>query len=622
MPDGIERIDDLAIVASDGTKLFVPLLYETANDPKLTDVWLFDGGIVWEDERYALSFGVRSTIRIRRATLCVNDFQELWTKMTFEDMMLGGTRVWSYIFSVPTSDRTSRPFQLTCGFARVEARIELEDGTNLLFTTPDIVAFDEPSKGGETGERAEEANVREMFRALVKVRDNQAAEWMFANEGMTLAGRQLSADENTDWAYAPISLRLQVASDALDCVYDGLESKSDAFPTTCDSDAPSPAGPCDTPENQAVRALLASMEVQIRHSRDAMESLADKSRGQVDVLERLKDEAFRQRGRTQSLPALTMLSYHADRECRLCAALRDLHERVIDMLDLVDDPNDGVGPVTEVEFRVPPRAGIFCEDATYEKLHEAMSVWDACAHMPIGRNDVLLHALKPDRLFEYSALHKMLDSLWSLGFAEADTAKRAIDRYAYDLANWYQKYENETRCANTYHLVRAGRAGSAGQAGQAGQANATHVDLYYQPVFYLDKPAENDVDLHRVPRSEPRDDEQQGEFWTPDYLLVIRRGDTTKTYVMDAKYRPRHTLCDALNRCSEKYLSQAARGHERPGTGIDGVVILAGRLDAPARTEKYVQIDGATYLHMIAPFNKNAGRRKVRQFFEALGLQV
>jgi hypothetical protein len=233
--------------------------------------------------------------------------------------------------------------------------------------------------------------------------------------------------------------------------------------------------------------------------------------------------------------------------------------------------------------------------------------------MPVGRNDVLLHALKPDKLFEYSALHKMLDWLWSQGFTEDGNTERAIDRFAYDLANWYHKYENETRCANTYHLVRGDGTSHADDA---------HVDLYYQPVFYLGEREENGIGLHRVPRSVPQEGEDQGEFWTPDYLIVIQQGDTTKTYVADAKYRPRHVLDGVLRDCADKYISQTALGHEKPGTGIDGVVILAGRLDAPAHTEKFVQIDGATYLHMIAPFNKNAGRRKVGQFFQALGMHM
>ena len=613
MPDRIERIDDLVIVAHDGTELHVPLFLEEENDHKLADVWLEEDGIVWEDEQYTLSFGVWSTARIKYATLSINDFQELWTKKSFEETWSGRTKGWSYTFTVLRNNHTDHPFQLTCGFARVEVRIEFEDGESKLFTTRDIVAFDEPIRGGETGERAEEDNVKKMFSTLTKVRDNQAAEWMFANENTTLAGQPLSADENTDWAYAPISLRLQVASDALDCVYDGLENKSDAFPTSCGPCDPNTCGPCDTPENQAVRALLASMEDQIRCSRDAMEKLAHTSSDQVETLEHLKNEAFRQRGRKQSLPALTMLRHHTEREQKLCAELRDLHERIVDMLDLVDDPREGVGPVTKVDFCVPPKDGIFCGDVTYEKLHEAMRVWDACAQMPVGRNDVLLHALKPDKLFEYSALHKMLDWLWSRGFVEDDSEGRAIDHFAYDLANWYQKYENETRCANTYHLVRAGGAG---------HVDDTHVDLYYQPVFYLGDFEENGVGLHRVPRSEPQEGEDQGKFWTPDYLLVIRQGDTTKTYVMDAKYRPKRALDEALEDCSDKYISQAALGQQKPGTGIDGVAILAGRLDAPARTEKPVQIDGTTHLHIIAPFNKNAGRRKVGQFFRALGLQA
>jgi hypothetical protein len=242
-----------------------------------------------------------------------------------------------------------------------------------------------------------------------------------------------------------------------------------------------------------------------------------------------------------------------------------------------------------------------------------MVVWADCADEPLERIDASLHAIKPDKLFEYSALHRMLGWLWENGFVEDGLAKRPVERFEYSLANWYPKYENDARCANTYRLVRKG---------DSIHGDDTHVDLYYQPVLYLaDHEEENGLDIHRVPRDTPMaDKDETGEFWTPDYIIAIRGGGERRTYLVDAKYCSAKLLDQRMQECTDKYVARAARGQNAAGTGIDGVVLLAGRLSAPPLDVSTQIVGGKSYLRMIAPFNKNTGRHEMDLFFKALGL--
>lgn len=603
-------------------ELVVPLQVEagtgSARDSSLR---LFDGGVVHENMPYELTFEYQTTVPIRRAALSVNDHNEFYTTATHADMRYGDDVVFSHSHTVDMRQggpSTRHPFAFTCGFARVQIRIEFFDGPDVYLTTPDVVSLDEPVRDGPYGESAEEANIQEMYRALTTVAQNQAAEWMFARGNTTLVNRLLSFDNNTDWAYAPMSLRLQVASDALDCIADGLEDAHDAFPTTLPPHAHEErANRMDTDENREVRALLSSMEDQIHRMCDVLCLMCAESR---EVLGKLRDLIQREttrRQHRQSLPAIQLIAQRYAREEELYSLTKDLHWRIAEQLANVDDPDDGFGEVAKVPFQVPEPTGVYATDATYANLREAMRIWSICADEPLERSEVSLHALKPDKLFEYFALHKMLGWLWDNGFVEDARHDSPIARFRYGLADWYYKYENEERCANTYRLVRG-----------AGTGAETRVDLYFQPVLYLDQTEENGIDLHRV---EPAGWEGQvgagdgtgafvGEFWTPDYLLDIRQGGTRRTYLIDAKYCSRDLLNNKMRDCIDKYVEQTARGHESPGTGIAGVALLAGRLDAPTLNVSTRTHGDVEFLRIIAPFNRNTGRRKLNQFFDALGL--
>ena len=117
-----------------------------------------------------------------------------------------------------------------------------------------------------------------------------------------------------------------------------------------------------------------------------------------------------------------------------------------------------------------------------------MRVWAECLREPLVRKDLTLHAVKPDKLFEYYALYRMLRWLWQNGFVENPAHDEPIAHYRYSLETRYPKFRNEERCANTYHLIRTGRAGR----------KTTEIGLYYQLVLYSGTLEENGIDVQRV----------------------------------------------------------------------------------------------------------------------------
>lgn len=612
----ILRIGDLWVSSADDAEtLRVPLqVVDESHDPSAASVRLYEGGVVWEDMPYNVGFDIRTNAPVRRATLSINDHGELYMRSTFKTMNAARARGKEYrcrfvVDKAQANDTARRPFIFTCGFARVEARIEFFDGPDVHLCTPDIVSLNEPQTIDGFDERAEEKNVRGMYRALIEAEGNQAAEWMFARGPVSLVYGRLSVDKDTDWAYAPISIPLQMASEALDCVYDGLESADDEFPTSCAVDG-GRIGPHDTDENRAVRALLASMEEQVRRTRDVVQRMYVETEWQRVALRNLVDAESARRHCRQSLPALEILHVHSHRERELLEVAQDLLERTEEMLELFDDEADGVGAVAHVPFAVPRQAGVFVRDPTYAQLHASMRTWAVCANENPSRMDLSLHAIKPDKLFEYRALHRMLDWLWRHGFREDESFDKPIDRYRYLLEDWYHKYENEDRCANTYHLAREGSDG-----------DAERVDLYFQPVLYASALEENGVDVHRVPRRVRRPNEEDADFWTPDYLLVVRRDGSRKTYLIDAKYCAHGLLHRKMTDCVDKYVARSAVCLSAAGTGIDGVALLAGRLDAPPLDASTNLLGDVTYLRVLAPFNQRTDDAVLTRFFAALGIE-
>lgn len=598
---------------------------------------LFEGGVVWEDEPAVLSFRVESSAWVRKATITINDHNELWMNCDWlPESSYGGVRTYGYDFvsgGTNMGDEYRLPFSLTCGFARICVHLYMHDGSTCAFETPDIVCLDEPrsSGDGQHGERAEESNVRSMYQTLLgqeaSFADRQASEWMFAPPAQE--GERLSADEDTEWARLGLVRLLRAGDCVLDLVYDGFEDEGDGFPN--ETSGPAAHTSYDTDENQQVRALLTSL------SNRASEVAVSVSEG-VALLEELhqrvtsivkQQEALR--GKKQSLPALELIGDQLDQERSWLVRAVDLAERARDTLAEFDSFVGGKDCVTQVAFALPSRAGLYAAGGRYEQLYEAMVTWDAVRELDVERADETFYALKPDRLFEYFALQHMLAGLYDLGFRENERVAQPIARYTYRLAETYGKYQNEMRCANTYHLAR-----------ELASGGRQEVDLYYQPVIYEEGPRENGICLRR--RSTDRSSDV-ARVWTPDYLLTVRMGKGVRWYAIDAKYRKHASLTNlrgVLSTCVDKYLIQTRVVNEGEREGlVNGIWILSGRLPEPASksakdTPAHPRLLWSAVRDGLAPsgklpsgvdvpcgifaWNRNTGSRKVRVFFHQLGI--
>ena len=598
---------------------------------------LFEGGVVWEDEPAVLSFRVESSAWVRKATITINDHNELWMNCDWlPESSFGGVRTYGYDFvsgSASMGDEYRLPFSLTCGFARICVRLYMHNGSVCLFETPDIVCLDEPrsSGDGQHGERAEESNVRSMYQTLLgqgaSFADRQASEWMFAPPAQE--GKSLSEDEDTEWARLGLVRLLRAGDCVLDLVYDGFEDEGDGFPN--ETSDPAAHTPYDTEENQQVRALLASLahrasEVAISVS-EGVTLLEELHRRVTSIVE--QQQVLR--GKKQSLPALELICEQLEQERSWLVRAVDLAERARDTLAEFDSFVGGEGRVAPVDFVLPARAGLYAAGGRYEQLYEAMVTWDGVRELDVERADETFYALKPDRLFEYFALQHMLAGLYDLGFRENGRAAQPIERYSYRLAETYGKYQNEMRCANTYHLAR-----------ELANGGRQEVDLYYQPVIYEKGPTENGICLRRRSSDEGSD---EARAWTPDYLLTVRMGKGVRWYAIDAKYRKHAALTNlrgVLSTCVDKYLIQtrviSEDGHEGL---VNGIWILSGRLPEPTSKSAKDRVahprlvwsavrdglapsdklpDGVDVPCGIFAWNRNAGSRKVRAFFNQLGI--
>lgn len=615
--DDIASISCLTIMRDGTEPLEVPL--EPVDGSPYEDLRLFEGGMVWEDEPARFSFSLVSTAVIRRATLTVNDHNDLWLKHTYEELpYLGGKRAFRYTYE-PSPNQTARdyryPFNLSCGFARVSINLHFADGREATYESHDVVCLDETRRGnvGAAQERLEEGNVRDMYGTLTLASGDQAAEWMFSKEAGAPGGGSLSSDSFTDWAHESLARLLTTASEALDLVYDGLEDTQDEFPNTCaGADGPS----FDTPENRAVRALLVALAAR---TNDAWQTMAGSVDELVHLTEWLKELVAKEgavRKACETLPAIKLFDTQCDNEAAWLVEARDLAERAAFALEEFDGFVGGAGAVAAVPFEVPPREGLYRESAIYAELRDAMVAWEGVHDLHVERRDVALHVIKPDRLFEYYALQRMLSWLFDQGFRENEALPRPIERFAYNLADTYDKYDNEGRCANTYHLRRT--------------EDGCEVDLYYQAVLYGDSREENGISIHRCV---PTDDGQAG-FWTPDYLLRVRDGKDERTYAIDAKYCDPKLLKGSggkLADCVEKYLVGTRTGMAgEPGHAVDGVWILSGRLNTGPLCKFGIVKDelveegklpkGVRATCGIAPVNRNSGKRKMKALFSQLGI--
>ena len=575
------------------------------------DIALFSGGCVREQDEYQLSLDVRSSRRVRGAWMSVNGSDRIACSIARPgDVARDDSETSSRAEATPASDttrivaardardfRTTCPFSLTCGLARVEVCVMLADGTSHLLTSDDIVATSAPG--------AEEGNIRAMFDALLSCEGNQAAEWMLsatpeedpANDrpetgprsGASCAtpeedpandrpsdndtsplpseGTELSDDEETDWSARSLARSLDVVGEALAIFHAGVLDDTDAFPTS--QIAPDGTLTHDTPENRIVLAFLGRLDGDLASIRRQLEEDANRSRALCRSIEFVAQAA----GAAASVPVTELVRERVEQSEGYLRRVRELMDRSQlahrSMASAAPDARAVSGELT-----LPAFTGIWKDDETYRRMWHAIRSWLSLGSFSFTREQRALHTVKPDRLYEYYALWRMLTWLWRNGFSEDRDVRMPITRHAYTPEDQTGLFENEWRCANTYRLA---------------DAAGTKVTLYYQPVIYGSAREENGITLHRTVAPRPLKQAaspSRTSFYTPDYLLLIRNEamGLRRFVPVDAKYFSAQRVAglgksDALESTFEtvqrKYLQECR--DSMTGRPADAVWIVCGR---------------------------------------------
>ena len=313
----------------------------------------------------------------------------------------------------------------------------------------------------------------------------------------------------------------------------------------------------DTMENRAILSFL----------REITKTLIEAASQAGDRIEKLEEVSVRLnavRANEGVFPALVIIESCLRKEKPLVAQATGLADRSKALSRLLSDalPN-----VRKVAFRVPKRSKVFQEVMPYFDIHAQMRKWDAFGEFNMLRDELILHAWKMDKLYEYYALYRLLDSLCDIGFTP-DTSFDAPMSQVHYTPSYSSYYRNERQIANIYRLARG----------------AERLVLFYEPVVFANNLVENGMDIHRTTKTEGGSD----SCWTPDYILCYsRRGKTTKI-VLDAKFstaasvfysrQRRNDGMTEFEHCMLKYKLSMMSADGKP---IDSLWLLCGRESAP-----------------------------------------
>lgn len=220
-----------------------------------------------------------------------------------------------------------------------------------------------------------------------------------------------------------------------------------------------------------------------------------------------------------SFPALTLVRQCVTRENFYVAKLQD----IIGTLQKLKRKYEAALPGVKAQFtRSPRRTKVFQEVKSYSEIFALIMQWLKFGDFTLARENLALHSLRLDKLYEYYVLFKMLCWFDNAGFSEDEKEETPIERVEY---KWnYRKYNNEKRVATLYKLSHGD----------------TRVRLYFQPVIYGKEQEEHGVTLHRLSRAGKRD-----SVWNPDFMLsVIKNNEPTKWHIFDAKFSKAAILWD------------------------------------------------------------------------------
>lgn len=223
-----------------------------------------------------------------------------------------------------------------------------------------------------------------------------------------------------------------------------------------------------------------------------------------------------------SLPALTLVRQCANRENYYLAKLQGVIDRFKKLKRKYKKALPGVRALFS---RLPRRTKVFQEVKCYSSIYDLILRWLKFGDFTLARENLALHSLRLDKLYEYYVLFKLLCWFENAGFVEDDAEETPIESAVFSLKNKF--FNNESQVATLYKLAH----------------HDLRIRLYYQPVIYGDEREENGITLHRLSPRKITSSSKQDSYWTPDFMLkVIFENGESEWHIFDAKFSKAKSL--------------------------------------------------------------------------------
>lgn len=227
-------------------------------------------------------------------------------------------------------------------------------------------------------------------------------------------------------------------------------------------------------------------------------------------------------------------------------------------------------PVSELSvFQIPSPSTILTSVRSYRLIYEQIIRWFQFGIYDFSREDFILPMLQSNKLYEYYVLLKLYNYFERKGFHVYDTKDHKYDEQ-YDADRLiYATSENTFLFKN--------------------ETTSTDLTLYYEPIIHGGKNkrvGENNVGLFRnlsfAFEDKPNDKSKwkitQSNYYHPDYVIKIRKGDHCHYIILDAKFSDIQTVRKySVRKLLYKYLISLSTIDSKDE--LIGLVIINGKSD-------------------------------------------
>ncbi len=171
----------------------------------------------------------------------------------------------------------------------------------------------------------------------------------------------------------------------------------------------------------------------------------------------------------------------------------------------------------------PDATAIFMNLPQYKKIYLCILKWLDKTGYDLTNEQVLLSFVDAPAIYESYTLIKLVNFVKEMGFRLVESKKVVYPKSA----KW--KYKNRS-FNNTYIF----------------EDNESRFTLYYEPIIYnKDMYSINQLALYRnnsVSLSKDSEEERNGHYYVPDYVLKYEKNNYERYLICDAKFSPKNTV--------------------------------------------------------------------------------